>query len=386
MTWVQAFNQPYPGALQFLQAGGFLPYGAPRVRNSCYPGVGPAIGLLPGVYGQPAAGSRLPNPNWHRASNGAAFGAVGPAIGLSPMVYGVPFPGYPSLAQQKRVGVSAAEAQQWKRVYAAQLRDRGIAANRVRTRVHVRSPNPRNSVQDCARQTSPWWPSWSYGTGQYGGQYGPNREPNPGQCFDLDTGERMSCQGAPAGACINNRGCISVAVDCETGESLLDEFESCPRGWREIRRGNRLVGCVAPRVPNRRWRGRRWRRRNPGPSGEALPVPPYCGADACTSKDCGPCDWDDYAPGGRVRTVLEAVHQAEIDVERGMATANRETRRMYTPHGSPWADPSIAVLTKPGGPAPVNPVGTAQWQMCAFGQPVVADPSSNVQPIPGGMP
>lgn len=295
MSWIQAFNQPYPGALQYLQAGGLLPT---RQQNSCYPGLAQAIGLAPGVYGQPAAGTvvanygaprpRLPGARWRRASNfQGGVGAIGPAIGLSPLVYGVPFPGYPSLGQQQKVGVSPAEAEQWKQVYAAQMRDRGVVANprprdcettynergirttccwtgpnervcetsddrldaelaaqgwtRREIRVPPRPRRARRRRNGCA-QESPWMPTAGYGTGQYGSQYGPNANPAP--CRDLDTGDVVDCAGAPEGSCINNRGCISVAVDCATGRPLRLPME-CPEGWIELHdTAGDVTGCV----------------------------------------------------------------------------------------------------------------------------------------------
>lgn len=204
MSWIQAFNQPYPGALQYLQSGGMLPA---REQNSCYTGVAQAVGLDPAVYGSGAPRARLANQSGSRARNfQGGVGAIGPAIGLSPMVYGIPFPGYPSLAEQQKVGVTQAESEQWREVYAAQLRDRGVVANPT--------------------QESPWPPTAGYGTGQYGSQYGPNQNPReqnavrrlrlrPARRLSAPAATRIKCEPGrvpcgrvccyPGNQCINGR-------------------------------------------------------------------------------------------------------------------------------------------------------------------------------------
>lgn len=304
MTWIQGFNQPYPGALQILQAGGFVPRqpnpSDTREQNSCYTGVGPAIGLSPAVYGQPAAGAlpnygppraRTPNRNWARArvkNFQGGVGAIGPAIGLSPLVYGVPFPGYPSLADQPRVGVSPAEAQQWKEVYAVQMRDRGVVGNplpdwcpssittkikgskwcydpktggwicaessgscdgkedrpglgrivaparprpgrRSRGRLLRRARARRRNPGDCPQQVSPWYPTAGYGTGQYGSQYGPNQNPLAG--IHRATMRKQIPRNA--------NGCVSCgrATCCGSGMTVA---ECCRLVRGDVRRAGRV--------------------------------------------------------------------------------------------------------------------------------------------------
>lgn len=201
---------------------------------------------------------------------------------------------------------------------------------------------------------------------------------NPGhvdECFDLDSGEPMPCGGAPAGSCMNTRGCITYPADCETGEPVLLPFE-CPEGWTEHRRDGRVVGCTPPKGA---------RLHNPGPNGEFRMVPPFCASGSCGRTHCGTCNPANYAFPGRVDTVAEAVDRMHADIDAGMAAASAATRQMYAPGASAWSDPNVALLTKPGGPAPRNALPTAQWSHCS-GPAVAAHPSSNRQIIPGGTP
>ncbi|MDP3910850.1 MAG: hypothetical protein Q8Q14_10720 [Gemmatimonadales bacterium] len=549
--------------------------------------------------------ARMPSANWQRARNYAA-GAIGPAIGLSPMAYGIPFPGYPSLADQQKVGVSLEESQAWRQVYAAQQRDRGIMANpdpaygmpmysyppsslfdpqrvgvsqaeaaqwmqvypgqraerilaeqgkvgmsaaeaeqwkqvypqqeRERWLAAMRKPgvpasemetwkgvhaaqlpergfvaNPlpdwcpssitttikgkkwcfdpktngwicaeasgncdpagssapmgltaakpgrlqrrvraRNSarMRNCG-QESPWPPSAGYGTGQYGGQYGPNRSLNPRSRIrtrvtprsEADTCFSVCCGlHEPGGSDCGSGGKITQPKtwECMTRCLKLPEpkagrarrpskwvsLPGRPRGWcgpgehlcaakspgpgsnycccdsKGECVGGKIVlantgaprrvqnGCFRPGHANHPGRAIvACRMKNTGVNGEALSVPPFCDAGDCTSKGCGPCDWNAYEVPGRVETVLQAMAQAREDVDFATHAANEGLRDMYAvPYRTQWADPSAAILTKPGGPAPQNPMDTAQWQRCMRGPAVPAHPSSNRQIIPGGTP
>jgi hypothetical protein len=129
----------------------------------------------------------------------------------------------------------------------------------------------------------------------------------------------------------------------------------------------------------------RARLRNPGPNGEAWPTPPFCDASACGTRSCGDCDPGAYAFPGRVRTVLEALDQMRADIDFAVAAASDGERAMRAPGAYPFADPSIAVMTKPGGPPPPNALPTAGWDLCG-GAAAVALPSQNRQMIPGGTP
>lgn len=114
-------------------------------------------------------------------------------------------------------------------------------------------------------------------------------------------------------------------------------------------------------------------------------MPPFCAAGDCGRLSCGRCNPAAYAVPGRVDTVREAVEQMRQDVAYAVRTAAAAERRMYAPGALAWADPSVAVLTKPGGPPPGNALPTAEWPHC-IGPAVAADPSSNRQPTPGGTP
>jgi hypothetical protein len=111
-------------------------------------------------------------------------------------------------------------------------------------------------------------------------------------------------------------------------------------------------------------------------------VAPFCDVSACTTHECGPCDWDRYAVPGAVHSVHEAVEQGEADIDFAMNAAAQATRAMYAPGATACATPSVAILSKLAGPAPQNPMTTAQWPTCATGPAVVAQPSSNRQPFP----
>lgn len=478
MTWIQAFDQPYPGALQILQAGGFLPNPS-------------------GAYAdRPRA--RMPSPNWDRARNFAA-GAIGPAIGLSPMAYGIPFPGYPSLAEQEKVGVSPAESQAWRQVYAAQQRDRGfnplpawcsspitttiggkkwcfdkksggwicaeasghcdpeggrpapparLQRPRVRVRNRARSRKSRLRVKSTPRRATRLPRDWGCGYCYPNDPRGccgfpeccyPTSVRNPSEadtCFsvccdlhepsgsDCGTGGKITKPGT--WNCMKR--CLKMP-DTKAGRpgrvtTPRRVQNGCYRPGHANHPGRAIVACrmqnPAPTRLQKRMAQRGWCAKgatlclkktpggssnycccdksgecvggkivlaNPGPNGEALTVSPFCDASDCTSKHCGPCDWGAYEVPGRVDTVFEAMQRARDDVEFGMNAADQGLRDMYMPpYASPWADPSVAILAKPGGPAPINPMSTAQWQRCLPGPTVVAHPSSNTQWIPGGMP
>lgn len=556
MSWIQTFNSAYPGALQFLQAGGLVqnpgmaslraapasPYdndlsgcieaakkdclSGPKESQakclahyawSCLKTYGPESKSPPA----PPRGPRLRARNFQ-----AGVGAIGPAIGLSPMAYGIPFPGYPSLAEQQKVGVSPQESQEWKQVYEAQMSDRmAVASNpascpdgsrpqwinghwwcrdsktggwicaeaggecvkpkkgglgmlgrlraaprRLRRRARARMRNPVR----CSFDEASCPPGWEHDA----------RAEDPkhkGDCWTEHKGEWISipayCEGAPAPsrpiaapkparmtrpapmvlASVRARNAARVVssrshvaapsgsqrgcpADCgpyavcrdgrcvprptrptkltaggpggapaqpqsrfrahSTPSTRSRPVEQCPGGvicgWdaqgspicaKSVSQcGTLTSGAQQGKArPGRLQRRMRARMRNPGPNGEAIPVEPYCDASACTTSSCGDCDWRTHRAGGWVRTVLEAQQQADADVARAMHDANQAVHDMYRPAGAPWADPSVAVLTKPGGPPPLNPVGTATWQQCASGPAVAAMPSSNRQPIPGGL-
>lgn len=149
-------------------------------------------------------------------------------------------------------------------------------------------------------------------------------------------------------------------------------------------------GVLTSGAPKRRKKkpgrlARRARARNPGPNGEAILPPPFCDAADCTTRSCGPCDPDAYAFPGRVRTVLEALDQMRADIDFAVAAASDGERAMRAPGAYPFGDPSLAVLTKPGGPDPGNALPTGGWNLC-WGPAAVALPSANQQMIPKGTP
>jgi hypothetical protein len=295
----------------------------------------------------------------------------------------------------------------------------------------------RLRARNMAQETF-WPPSAGYGTGQYGRQSGPNRSLNQSrirtkvtratprseadQCFEVccslhepsgsdckgdgkvtqpgtwsclkrclkmpdpqapspgrprgwcGAGEHLCAKKTPGGS--SNFCCCDSTGECVGGKIVLANprrvQNGCYRPGRVNHPGRAVVAC---------------RMGNPGPNGEALSVPPFCAPGDCTSKGCGPCDWNQYSVPGAVDDVFQAMDQSELDVEFAMQAANEGLRDMYrVPYRSPWADPSVAILSKPGGPPPQNPMSTGQWDQCMRGPAVVAYPSSYYQQVPGGYP
>lgn len=274
------------------------------------------------------------------------------------------------LGEMGKVGIPAAEVDDWRVVHAAQLPERGFVANphqpQTRIRSRIRTMLTRLMGSRAAPKMTPARArrtQWVSLPGRPRGWCGPGehlceaKSPGPGSNY----------------CCCNSEGeCVGGKIVLANTGAPRRVQNGCFRPGHANHPGRAVVAC---------------RMQNPGPNGEAIAVTPFCAAGDCTSKSCGSCDWNDYAVPGRVQTVLDAVAQSREDVDFAMSAANQGLRDMYMPpYQTPWADPSKAILTKPGGPTPQNPMGTAQWQRCLRGPAVTAYPSQSTQYIPGGMP
>lgn len=203
----------------------------------------------------------------------------------------------------------------------------------------------------------------------------------------LPTAAQLRAAGYPPGSMATRGACGKDMYECgrwpqpggQQSVSICCPYLGVYRNPTRVQNG-----CYRPGRPNHPGRAVvACRLPNPGPNGEALPVPPFCAAGECGRLSCGTCNPEAYAVPGAVRTVLEAVAQAQADVDYAMRTASQAERQMYAPGALAWADPSVAILQKPGGPPPGNALPTAEWPHC-WGPAAVADPSSNRQPNPGG--